>query len=329
MKINIDTKKGAEAVSNFLQKTSDFGKKTLSDVHSSAIAFSEKAKQDGYQRRLRKYKPLFPEVYFSSEFTLPNMIMIRDDAERRGIDVCEGAIGWLGTEGGMEVLYLYDESISGSGISFIPAPTCDAIYYVDSFDRRKYIRLDCLFSKSHEERLAELKYIAHSLGAKSCSIEISESTSEVTRTKQAIEMNAKASANTDFSPKQTLDIQKTSNDCFHYDTSVDRNSERSGKVSVQFEGSSTPKKPKLKWFAHDDNIKRLIEMRTKGDNSILSETLRISGSSSATMSKATACSIDHALSMMGIIEKQSKGHATMEMQVIKENRSTLIFNIEF
>ena len=102
MKITIDTKKGAKAVSGFLQKTSDFGKRTISDVQAGATDLSEKMKQDSYQRRLKKYNPLFPDMYKSVSFNLPNMIMIRDDAERKGVDVCEGAVGWLGNESGMD-----------------------------------------------------------------------------------------------------------------------------------------------------------------------------------------------------------------------------------
>ena len=109
MKINIDTKKGKETFTKVLQKTSDAGKKAVSDIQQGAKELSEKAKNDSYFRRVKKYNPLFPETYQSETFNIPNMIMIRDDAERRGIDVCEGAIGWLDNANGMEVLYLYDE----------------------------------------------------------------------------------------------------------------------------------------------------------------------------------------------------------------------------
>ena len=63
MKITIDTKKEKEAVSKFLQKTSDFGKKTVSDVQTGAVALVEKSKQDSYMRRLKKYNPVFPDVF--------------------------------------------------------------------------------------------------------------------------------------------------------------------------------------------------------------------------------------------------------------------------
>ena len=184
MKFTIDTAKITEAVADFGQKTSDKGKKAIADVQAGAAAFSEKAKQDSYLRRLKKYNPLFPDVFYSSEFNVPNMIVIRDDAERRGIDVCEGAIGWLNNESGMEVLYLYDEEILSSGLKFIPSADCDAVYYVDRFDRKRFIRTDCIFKKAHEEKMAELKHIAHSLGAKSCTIDISESDIEANVTKK-------------------------------------------------------------------------------------------------------------------------------------------------
>lgn len=315
MKITIDTKKGAEAVSGFLQKTSDLGKKTVSDVQAGAVALSEKAKQDSYLRRLKKYNPLFADVYHSDTFNLPNMIMIRDDAERKGIDVCEGAIGWLGNESGMEVFYLYDEFVPNCGITFIPTADCDAIYYVDSHDRKRFIRIDYIFSKAHEERLAELKHIAHSLGAKSCSIEIIESNVETSVSKKK----------TAFSGSGVLRGAKTSStESAEQNISSQSASHRSGKIHAQFEGHSTPQHPTLKWFANDDIIKSLIESRCHGDNSLKLETLELSGSTSATMSRKTACSIDNAVGAMKLA-----GNSNMEAQATRENSTTLYFSIEF
>lgn len=315
MKITIDTKKGAEAVSGFLQKTSDLGKKTISDVQAGANDLSEKMKQDTYQRRLKKYNPLFPDVYQSDSFNLPNMIMIRDDAERRGIDVCEGAIGWTNNESGMEVLYLYDEFIPACGITFVPSADCDAIYYVDSFDRSRFIRIDCIFNKAHEERLAELEHIAYCLGAKSCSIEISESTVEVNVSKK------KAA----FSGGAVLHGAKVSStESAEQNLSAKNSTKRSGRIHVQMEGHQSPHMPTLKWFANDNTIKNLIETRCHGEVGIKSKILELSGSSSATMSQKTACSIDNAVGAMKL-----KGSSTMESQAVKENHSTLFFSIEF
>jgi len=314
MKKIIDTPKCAETISDVLQKTSEISKRATESVQKSAQAISVKTKNDGYLRRIKKYKPLFPELFYSEEFNIPNMIVIVDDAIRRGIDVCEGSLGWLGNENGMEILYLYDEVTKESGIQFIPTVACDAIYYVDSFDSNRFIRTDYIFTKAHEERLAELKHIAYSLGARSCSIEISESNSEkknndrTYKTNQSVNIKIKASASANIENNESY----TSSNL------------RQGRMNLTFEGSEIPKRPELKWFADDDNIRRLIEMRFENSNSIKSEILELSGSSSATMSQKTAYAIDGAVSKMGI-----KGNVAMSSQAKKESLSKLIFNIEF
>lgn len=315
MKITIDTSKIAEVVSDFGQKTSDKGKKAIADVQAGAAAFSEKAKQDSYLRRLKKYNPVFLDMFQSIDFVVPKMIVIRDDSDRRDIDVCEGAIGWLGKESGMEILYLYDKDISTAGFQFVPTPSCDSVYFMDSFNPKRFIRTDCVFSKAHEERLAELKYVAHSLGAKSCSIEISEATTEIEVSKK----KASVGGGTFFHG-----IKTASSENAEQNVSAKSAVKRSGKITAEFEGSDNPKKPKLKWFANDDNIKRLIDMRCKGNNLLKSETLFLSGTSSATMSQKTACAIDNAIGAM-----KMKGGSTMESQLIKETSCTLIYSIDF
>lgn len=95
---------------------------------------------------------------------------------------------------------------------------------------------------------------------------------------------------------------------------------RSGKVEIEFEGNSTCTQPELKWFSHDDNIKRLIEMRTSSSNSVKTETLQLSGASSATMSQKTAYAID---SVVG------GGNISLSSQAEKEHQSKLIYHIEF
>ena len=312
MKIEFDKKKSTEAISGLAQRTVDFGKKTAASAKSGVSAMVEKSKIDGYARRMKKYNPLFPEQYTSESFNLPNMIMIVDDAIRRGIDVCEGAIGWLSKDSGVEVLYLYDEAVAFSGIQFIPTASCDAVYYVDSFDRNRFIRTDCIFSKAHEERMAELKHIAYSLGAKRCSIEISESSSASQSQVRSMNLAESFKGVTSKESAERSLAQKDSN-------------VRSGHIEVEFQGNDTPRQPTLKWFAHDDNIKRLVEMCCGETRSVKSETLELSGSSSATMSQKTACAIDGAIGKIG----GAKGHASMDAQAAKEHHSKLMFHIEF
>ena len=241
--------------------------------------------------------------------------MIVDDAVRRGIDVCEGAIGWLSNENGIEVLHLYDEAIEMSGIQFVPAAVCDAIYYIDNFDRNRFINLDCIFDKAQEERLAELKHIAYSLGAKRCSIEISESSSESEVKKKKFDLGEAV---------RVKSVQISSSKNVEKELSYQGKTQRSGKVTAEFEGSSIAQVPTLKWFQHDETIKRLIDMRCDGSNPIKKETLMLEGSASATMSQKAACAIDNAVSKMGV-----KGKSDIETKATRENRSKLVFEVEF
>ena len=327
MKIKIDTQKSAEAVSGFLQKTSDFGKKTIADVQAGANAFSEKTKQDAYLRRMKKYNPLFPDVFFSNEFAIPNMIMIRDDAERRGIDVCEGAIGWLGNEGGMEVLYLYDEAVASSGIQFVPSADCNAIYYVDKFDRKKFVRTDCIFKNAHNERIAELEQVAYCLGAKHCIIDIVEKEKTSRKTKKRIDFNKNVKMQ--LEDLEQIDSHTTAQLDRNVESSYSREDKRHSEST--WEGSDNPKRPKLKWFSYDNGIKGLIEMRCRGGNSVKTKCFELYGSDSATMSKDTACHIDSAISSIGNFEgkRGNKGSSEFEKQVTRETEQVFIFNITF
>lgn len=87
----------------------------------------------------------------------------------------------------------------------------------------------------------------------------------------------------------------------------------------------THQQPDLKWFAHDDNIKRLVEMCCNGKRLVKAETLELAGSSSATMSQKTACTIDGAMGKMGC----GKGSSSMDAQAAKEHHTKLHFHIEF
>ncbi len=304
-----DAKKGK--IAGAFKVAAAMGKKAVTGVQDGVKAMAQKAKNDGYAKRMKKYNPLFPDTFFGDSFALPNMIMIVDEAVRRDIDVCEGAIGWISKDTEIETLCLYDEIVEQSGLEFLPVASCDAVYYVDPFDKKRFIRTDCIFSRAHEEKLAELRHIAHFLGAKKCIIEICESVSEA------------KTAHKHVGSKQTV-MGVKSGESYEASFMQAQTEERRGRSETVFEGSSTPRQPHLKWFLKDDNIKRLIEMRCGGDNSIKSEVLELSGTSSATMSQKTAIAIDSTLSKF-----ESKTRSEMERQATKESRSKLIFKLEF
>lgn len=322
----LEKKKFSAAFSAFAQKTADFGKKAADGMQKGAKAFSEKMKQDSYERRKKKYNPITMREFKSKSFNLPNIIKIVDDAVRRDIDVCEGAIGWLDKENETEVLYLYDEAVANSGIEFLPTVGCDQIYYVDHFDRSKFIQVESIFERSHSERLAELERIAYSLGAKSCLIEIEYADAESLSTSRSAGLTHSFSTKikNDENGGKSENEQKIS---VGIDNSRSLSNHRSGKARTYFSGNAEPIRPELKWFAKDESIKGLIEMRCSSSNSIRSRTLVLEGSTSATMSYHIACSIDGLLKQGATRKIQSK--FSMATKAIRENSSKLIFDVEF
>ncbi len=298
--------------SDFLHKATDVSKKVAvnvaTNVQDGASNLSEKMKQDSYERRLKKYNPLFAKEYKSRTFKLPEIIKVVSGADRRDVDVCQGAIGWRESVNNVEVLCLYKDFAEECGLTFAPSPKNDNIYYVDSFDRSVYIGTDRIFGRAKDEKLAELEHIAFSLGAKSCYIEIIESDTQIesshSKMKSSINhsgVKAEVSASNEINQKNV--------------------NKQSGKTRTYFSGSNEPVRPTLKWFKDDKNINNLIDMRCSNANSAKSKTLEIEGSSFATMTQNTACAID--------LLSKSKNSMSVEKQAMKELYSKLIFEIEF
>lgn len=308
MAIKFDTEKSKEMFSGFLKKTSEVSKNVADGVQKSASDLSERIKEDSYQRRLKKYNPLFSEEYNSEGFHLPKLIVIADAVSRKNIDVCEGALGWRDQEGEAEVLCLYNDSLNLGNIEFFPNAVCDAAYYVDTFNPNRYIRVDCIFEKAHDERLAELKNIAYMLGAKSCTIEITEEQFDRTTNSKNAGMN----------------ISKIVGAKTEQTTTTETTNMRSSKISAVFEGNPAPRRPELKWFAQDDTIKKLIEMRCKKTNKLSLETLQLYGATSATMTQKAATSIDSVLSRMKL-----KGNFSMQSNAKSEHSRMIVFSVEF
>jgi len=272
----------------------------------------ERAADAAWQRDMAKYNPLFWDDYISDGYTRPSLIMIRNEVERRGIEVCEDAIGWTEKVDDAEVLCLYDKALEASGITFVPVASVGELYCEDQFDRTKYISVGTVFSQAHEERISELKEVARSLGAKYCCIEISESTAEAASHDRKAEFKVKAKGANTHENIQQKEANATAE-------------KRSGRIEAFFEGSAAPKRPVLKWFAHSNSIRKLIDARCSEENRLYKETIEINGSSSATMSQQLAASIDGALGKVASV----KGSASMAAKASKEHNSTLYFHIEF
>lgn len=270
--------------------------------HQIAVDKADKSKNEAYVKRLEKYAPVYAEEFGSGTFHMPNIILIEDDSKRRDVDVLENAIGWRTKVRETGVFHLFEDMVEQTGLVFLPHIQCNAFYYVDSFDKNRYIKIDCIFAISRDEKLAELKNIAYCLGAKKCTIEIIESHTNTQRTKK----------------EALIRLVKGTEQREKY-----KSEENSGIVVVEFEGSNNPAKPELKWFAYDQNIIKLIEARCSRVNSIKTESVKLYGRTCSAMSQKTACEIDM------VVAKIGNSKMSIETQSTAESESLLVYNIEF
>lgn len=300
-----------------LGKAKEQGSKALDGAKVGARIAADAA-QDGRQKlRTAHYNPVFPEEYASPDFDMPKMVIIEDEDVRKGIDVCEGSIGWLSTEKGLEVLHLYEEAIPVSGLHFHPSPLCDTAYFLDSFHANRYVNLSKYFEVIQKDKMSELLDIAHSLGAKSCRLETYEM-------EKAVSMK-KGNANGKVKGKvkgQPVNVQV----CIEAERASQNTTERKVLTTQAFEGEAEPKRPQLNWYRDDVEINRLIEARCSGDgrNETKEYHIEIDSSASSTMSTKMAGKIDGALKALG-----ADVNFTFKGEVLNESRCVLIFNIVF
>lgn len=271
----------------------------------------DKIKEEAINGQLRKYNPLFPEEYESKDFNCPNMLMIVDEAQRRNIEVCKGAIGWRSKPNDVEVLHLYDNAVEQSGLTFVPAPMCDTIYYVDPHQKNMYINIDELYETIQQQKLAELSRVAYSLGAKSYSIEIVEEEKEFR--KRAAKGGMKGSVKI---AKAEIHVES--------DKEYEKKSRRKAFRTEEFTKVRTPVRPALNWFKGDHNIQGLIEQVCEGDGSLKKSDIQIECAKSAVMSQALAGKVDAAVKKLGV-----NAAVNVKQEAKSEFASKIYFHIEF
>ena len=271
----------------------------------------DKLKKAAQDSLIKKYNPLFWDDYTDPDFNLPNLVVIANDLERRDLEVCKGAIGWRSKQEGMEVLHIYDNLVDICGLTFVPAPICDAVYYVDTQQKTTFINVEDLYETIQQQKLAELTRVAYSLGAKSYSIEIVEEESVATKSKgkAGIKGNVKIVEADGSFEKEQMSETKRKRKAFRAET---------------FTRTRKPVAPELRWFKEDHNILGLIDQVCNGDGSMKMSDIQIECSKSAVMAQTTAGKIDVAIKKMGIGTT-----ANLQNEAKSEFASKILFHIEF
>lgn len=293
-------------MANIIKQAAKAAKDGIQIISDTAQKAAAKAREKQVEDRFKKYNPVFPNEYLGADFNIPNVIRIVDDAVRRGIDVCEGAMGWRSNEQGIEMFHLYDEAIALSNLHFLPAATCDTIYCVDPYNRNRYFSIDSYFAQIQKAQLAELEHIAFALGAKYYQVEMKEEESKkkTRRTKGNINVAHYGSADVDM-------VQ-----------SDERSAKREALASVKFSSGRKPSRPTLCWFAHDDQIMNLINMRCSGSTGF-ERYLEIRTSSAAAISTNAVAKVNAAAKSMKInctfnVKDQNKCNSTVIYKVVFE-----------
>lgn len=258
------------------------------------------------------FRPVFSEQYESGELKRPKMIAIANDADRKDIEVCEGSIGWSGNAAGVEVLHLYEDAVPTSGLTFFPQALCDSVYYEDSLTPGRFINLDCYFDVLQKDRITELRRIAYELGARKCTLESIEEAKSVRMAKGGIGVKGKLGkipvGDADGSYRATTESRKRI------------------VFSQTFEGNAEPRRPELKWFAHDQEIEFLIATRCNGSDRNMTKDYRVEldSSSTQTMSVQLAAKLDKALGKLG-----AACNFSLKGEALTESRRRLVFEVEF
>ncbi len=302
---NEGSQKSKNFFQNAISKTGEASKKAFEAIKIKSHELADQGQAKSHELRMKKYNPLFPEEYMDPDFKLPTLIQIVDEDKRKGIDVCEGAMGWMSEEKDVKTMHIYDSAVKNSGIRFFPQPQCGAAYYIDPHQDDLYVNTDCYFSNMQEEKLAELQQIAYLLGAKQYWVEVVAGSNESSETQKSV---------TAKMPK--FGSQKAS---LEYSTSKAFSSK--GIANAAFSGTREPQKPPLCWYANDRNMQNLINIRCSEQGMAMTD-YTIELSNSATMSVNTAAKIDAAVVKMGLsCNFNKKGQ--------EEHNQKMFFKLEF
>lgn len=243
------------------------------------------------------------------------MVIIEDEDKRKGIDVCEGAIGWLTkASSGMEILHLYHAFAAESGLVFRPLAQMGAVYVRDPSGLDRFLDLESLYREIQKEKMSELQHVAYCLGAKYCKLEMRET--QVSDSKQGGQIKA--------SLKKTGVVSESEG--ISADRSEQVSEDRHMLFERHFSGSDEVTRPPLNWYRNDKEINDLVEMRCSDDsaNAIHEYVVNIDCRSSATLAQTRASEIDSALQGL----KVSIGTSLQE-ECYRESRQTMVFTVLF
>ena len=307
---------GRKVVNAFDQN--DDGKLDFQDIKDRVSKNEEKRAAEKKEKEMKALLPVFPDDISSPEFALPKMIHIAEmDKKHAESELCKGSVGHETVVDGLRMLNIYPANVNLFDIHLVPNADSE-VYYIDPFDRDKYIALDEYFKYLRLLKVHELQRIAQDLGAKHFRVTYISQEKENSNNDRTTKIQAAEKGK----PGQNGSIGIQS------DSINDRSNLKRLEVMAEMEYMGhEPKMPKLFYLKSDPNVESLIEARMS-DNTILHQKLRINLLTSSGIKEKDAVKIDAALSAAGV--KLGGGvKNTITSQTQNEAKMSLEYEIDF
>lgn len=295
-------KQGAELTAVAAEKIKQ-GAEYVDDVVDNA--------QDAYINW--RYRPIYTDALsLNYSAWLPEMINIKNRDDRTDVEGLDKAIGFDEQYDEKPIITVLSKYAKEMDIEFYPALSED-VFYVDPFDRRRYIQIDQYFHTLEQERIEELIGVAQDLGAKY--IEIAYSKENRTSSGSSVDANAKvkglpitgkasASAKDSTTSRSMLGVKK----------------------SMNLPGMD-PKEPKLKHFKNDIEINSIIDRRLHKENAIKGDyRCELSFNTSSGIKASNAANVEGALKKVGV---NVKGKYKVTNEVMREDSQKLMVYLKF
>ena len=270
-----------------------------------AVAAKDSAGARAHEQELKTLCPIFRNDLDSTNFLMTKLIRITEiDKRRQESEVCKGSIGHMSVQKEMKIINIYRNNVDIFGLTFYPDMDGE-VYYVDPFDRKRYIALDDYFRYLKEARINELQKIAQDLGATHFRVTYKEQ--QVAQATQKRKVNVKSPV--------TADVQ--------------REASATAFSTVEIAAEMTcpghaPIKPQLMYLQKEPSIQSLITLRMDTESPITHQKYTLKLSNSSGIKENDAIKIDAALKSM-----KCSGYATVTTEAQKEANRFFEYEIDF
>ena len=305
------------AAGKVTEKTSSAAK----GIKSTAIQLKDEAKAKQSQRKISiaekkrqedfiNLAPIFKEDISNDELLTQRVIRIVNYDARLENDVCKNSVGFYEKTDDRKMPTLYSKFVPELGLSFYPQLS-ESVFIADPCIAGKYIEIDEYFNYMKQVRVNELTVVAQSLGAKSVTIELKNTT----KSKSSFTKSAQAKIGV------ILDG--------NYEKQGNNNSSNSIEIWAQttfktaiWEGG--PTMPNLLYFRNDSDISSLIQMVLVNRSKVTERKYSMKASASSGMS------LNEAMSIAGTLKKiKCSAGATFSKSAQNESTAFLEYTIKF